>query len=140
MRLPKTVGQTVSILGALVIGTAAEAENCVCPHGDCRILDRSDLIIAPLWIPIIMVKIAGSLYIVVYGLSFLHSKIDLKAMYTPTGMFSLVCSFWFFLNTNQLIDFNRIKPIINKVISFLLPLFIYLIIKSKAMFGAKAKR
>ncbi|WP_121642136.1 endospore germination permease [Bacillus vallismortis] len=102
-------------------------------------LDRSDLIIAALWIPVIMVKIAGSLYIVVYGLSFLHSKIDLNAMYTPTGMFSLVCSFWFFLNTNQLIDFNRIKPIINVVISLLLPLFIYFIIKSKAMFGAKAK-
>lgn len=102
-------------------------------------LDRSDLIIAALWIPVIMVKIAGSLYIVVYGLSFLHSKIDLKAMYTPTGMFSLVCSFWFFLNTNQLIDFNRIKPVINVVISLLLPLFIYLIIKSKAMFGAKTK-
>ncbi|PJZ00734.1 MULTISPECIES: endospore germination permease [Bacillus] len=102
-------------------------------------LDRLDLIIAALWIPVIMVKIAGSLYIVVYGLSFLHSKIELKAMYTPTGMFSLVCSFWFFLNTNQLIDFNRIKPIINVVISLLLPLLIYFIIKSKAMFGAKAK-
>ncbi|MGG0775741.1 endospore germination permease [Bacillus rugosus] len=100
-------------------------------------LDRSDLIIAALWIPVIMVKISGSLYIVVYGLSFLHSKVYLKAMYTPTGLFSLVCSFWFFLNTNQLIDFNRIKPIINVVISLLLPLFIYLIIKSKAMFGAK---
>lgn len=54
-------------------------------------------------------------------------------MYTPTG------SFWFFLHTNQLIDFNRIKPIINVVISLLLPLLIYLIIKSKALFGAKAK-
>lgn len=31
MRLPKTVGQTVSILGALVIVTAAEAEIATAP-------------------------------------------------------------------------------------------------------------
>lgn len=83
------------------------------------ILDRSDMIIAAFWIPVITVKIAGSLYIVVYSLSFLHSTIDLKAMYTLTGMFSVVC-------------------IINIVISLLLP-FHLLIVKSKALFGAKAK-
>lgn len=44
------------------------------------ILDRSDMIIAAFWIPVITVKIAGSLYIVVYSLSFLHSTIDPKAM------------------------------------------------------------
>jgi Bacillus/Clostridium GerA spore germination protein. len=89
VRLPKTVGQTVSILGALVIGTVLMRKLCL-PHGDDCILDRSDLIIAAFWIPVIIVKYRGTAY-----RSYTQGN-DPKAMYTPTG------SFWFFLHTNQL--------------------------------------
>lgn len=60
-------------------------------------------------------------------------------MYTPTGMFSLVCSFWFFQNTNHLIDFNIVKPVIKVFISILLPLLIYLFVKTKSLASARAK-
>lgn len=101
-------------------------------------LDRSDLFIAALWIPVIMVKIAGSLYIMVFGFSLLNSNFKSKAMFMPIGMFSLVCSFWFFQNTNQLIDFNRVKPLLNVVIAAAAPLCIYVILRRKTLFNRKS--
>lgn len=125
MRLPKTVGQTVGILGALVIGTVLMRKLCL-PHGDDCILDRSDLIIAAFWIPVIMVKYRGTAY-----RSYTQKTTRKPCIHQPAAFGSSYIQISF--------DFNRIKPIINVVISILLPLLIYLIIKSKALFSAKAK-
>nr|WGD90544.1 spore germination protein [Bacillus subtilis] len=62
MRLPKTVGQTVSILGALVIGTVLMRKLCL-PHGDDCILDRSGTDHhGSFWISVIIVKYRGTAY------------------------------------------------------------------------------
>ncbi|OEI73365.1 hypothetical protein BG616_03750 [Bacillus subtilis] len=83
------------------------------------ILDRSDMISAAFWIPVITVKIAGSLYIVVYGPFVLTLKNRPEShVYTNRHVLS--------------------RMHINTVISLLLP-FHLLIVKSKALFGAKAK-
>ncbi|KIU10440.1 hypothetical protein SC09_Contig25orf00166 [Bacillus subtilis] len=89
-------------------------------------MDRTGLIITAFWISVIIVKYRGTAY-----RSYTQKTPRKPCIHQPAAFGSSYIQISF--------DFNRIKPIINVVISLLLPLLIYLIIKSKALFGAKAK-
>ncbi len=94
-------------------------------------LDRFDLPIAGIWIPSMIIKIAYSLYIVCHGINRVIPDVSTKVLVIPFGVLSLVCTFWFFRNANQLINFNERWPVVSLIFQLLLPVLLFFILRPK---------
>ncbi|WP_158211491.1 GerAB/ArcD/ProY family transporter [Alkalihalobacterium alkalinitrilicum] len=93
-------------------------------------LDRMDIIIAALWLPTIFVKISFTLFVICKGIQNLSNKISGKLLVPPMGVFSFVCSVWFFEHATQLIHFDRVKPVFIIMTTFVVPIFLYFYLKN----------
>ncbi|RXT03995.1 endospore germination permease [Ammoniphilus sp. CFH 90114] len=94
-------------------------------------LDRLDLPIIGIWMPAMIVKIGVGLFLVCHAIKQLAPKISPKSIMGPLGLFSLVCSFWFFSDAIQTLNFNRTWPAIALLFEWLIPVLLFWILKPK---------
>lgn len=88
-------------------------------------LDRFDLPLVALYMPTMLTKIAYSLYFVCHGLQRIAPSLEAKIVVTPVSVLALVCSFWFFSNSVQIMNLNRTWPVLALLFEFVLPLLLF---------------
>ncbi|CAM4482228.1 endospore germination permease [Paenibacillus tarimensis] len=94
-------------------------------------LDRLDLPILAVWMVTVFVKI--SIYIQVLSLAVhrLVHGVSARLASGPVSLLGLVCSYWFFESSNQLVELARFRPYLMFVYAVLLPLFLFLWLRTK---------
>jgi spore germination protein len=94
-------------------------------------LDRMDLPIVSLWIPTLIIKISITLYAISHIISRLFQNISSELFITPIGFLAFVCSFFFFDSATQIIEMGKVKPFMILIISYLLPLLMWILLRVK---------
>lgn len=95
-------------------------------------LDRFDLPLVGVWFPVMITKIGYSLYIVCNGIKRTVPGTTGQRMVFPFGLLAFVCSIWFFENSIQLFNLNRVWPIVSALIVLLIPVLLFVVLKPKA--------
>jgi len=127
----------VSMLGVLVLGVPLMGRMLFPNYELVRhihltdFLDRLDLPLVGLWLPMMFVKIGYSLVVVCLGLKRLLPKGSGKALVAPVGCFAFGVSLWFFENSLQLYNFNRTWTGIAIVFEVLLPVLAFLLFRRR---------
>jgi hypothetical protein len=67
----------------------------------------------------------------VHGLSRVFPSLSSKQITMPVGVLAFVCSFWFFKNSLQLLNLNRIWPAFALIFELFLSLLLFMIMRSK---------
>ena len=94
-------------------------------------LDRFDLLLVSIWASAMFTKIGFSVYVVCLGIKRCLPSASEKLLVSPIMVFSMVCSFWFFENSIQLLNLNHTWPALSIVIQFGLPLLLYFLLRPK---------
>ncbi|WP_134703473.1 endospore germination permease [Ammoniphilus sp. YIM 78166] len=94
-------------------------------------LDRLDIPIVGVWLPALIIKIGIFLYVVIHGISRLLPSSSPKLLAGPVSLVAYSCSFWFFPDTSQILNFNRPWPVMALFFEFVLPVLLYIILWSK---------
>ncbi|BCJ85867.1 GerAB/ArcD/ProY family transporter [Effusibacillus dendaii] len=94
-------------------------------------LDRFDILIIGIYMPAMLTKISVSLYVVCHGLKRILPDVSVKLLTTPIAAFAMVCSFWFFKNTIQLMDFNISWTALALVFELFIPILLFFVLKPK---------
>ena len=94
-------------------------------------LDRFDLLLVAVWYPLIFINMAISLYVICYGLKIMIPSISGKMMAAPIGFLSLSCSWWFFHDAVQMLDFNHQWPWIAIVFEIIIPIGIFVLLRPR---------
>ncbi len=96
-------------------------------------LDRFELPLIAIWLPSMLNKMAYSLFVVSHGFQRIMPSVPARFITTPFGVLAFVCSFWFFRDAIQLFQFNRTWTLIALIPELIIPLFLYLILRPKAI-------
>jgi len=94
-------------------------------------LDRFDLLLVAVWYPLIFINMAISLYVICYGLKIMIPSISGKMMAAPIGLLSFSCSWWFFHDAVQMLDFNHQWPWIAIVFEIMIPIVIFVLLRPR---------
>jgi spore germination protein len=94
-------------------------------------LDRFDIAIVSIWLPSIITKIGYLLYICCHGIKRMMPGVSAKQITTAVGMLAMICSFWFFENTIQLIRVNYVWPVVAILFAVVLPVMMLAFLKPK---------
>jgi spore germination protein len=94
-------------------------------------LDRFDMPLVGLWLPAMFTKIGFSLYAVCLGIKRIVPNTSGQRFVVPVGLLAFACSFWFFQNAVQLLNFNRTWPAISMMFQFVIPCILYVVLRPK---------
>ncbi|WP_409299917.1 endospore germination permease [Peribacillus sp. SCS-155] len=94
-------------------------------------LDRFDLPLVGVYLPVMFIKISFSLYIVCLGIVRLLPDASGKLLVTPVSALGFVCAFWFFRDAIQLFNFNRSYPLIALFFELLIPILLFFLLRPK---------
>ncbi|GAA4704696.1 GerAB/ArcD/ProY family transporter [Brevibacillus fulvus] len=94
-------------------------------------LDRFEIPMVAIYFPTMFVKIGFSLYLVCHGMNRLMPRVPIDSVVPAVGILVYVCSFWFFRDAVQLIDFNREWTALAIWPELILPIFLSLFLRPK---------
>ncbi|WP_281272366.1 GerAB/ArcD/ProY family transporter [Paenibacillus sambharensis] len=95
-------------------------------------LDRLDLPILAVWMLNVFVKISLYIYAVSLAVHRLANIASARIVTGPVGLSGLVCSYWFFESSNQLVELAKFRPFLMLVYAVLLPLLLFVWLRAKA--------
>ncbi|NQX60572.1 GerAB/ArcD/ProY family transporter [Paenibacillus qinlingensis] len=119
----------------IVLGAPVMSRSLFCSYELIRqvqltdLMDRFEIPLVSVWVPVMLIKTSYSLYMVCHGLRRLTPHISGQLSVAPVGLFALACSLWFFQNYIQLLNFNKTMPMISILFELMLPLLLYFILK-----------
>ncbi|AFH63724.1 hypothetical protein B2K_24065 [Paenibacillus mucilaginosus K02] len=94
-------------------------------------LDRFDLVLVGIWLPTMFVKIGYSIFALCYGWKLVLGSRSGRPYVPSVALLAFVCSFWFFENAVQLVDFNRIWPAYAIFFQLLLPVLLFFLLRKR---------
>ncbi|PLR98825.1 GerAB/ArcD/ProY family transporter [Bacillus sp. T33-2] len=100
-------------------------------------LDRFDLPLVGIWMPILIAKIAYSLYLVCLGIKKIIPNVSARIITTPCAVLAYVCAFLFFKDAIQLVNLNKTWPLFALIVELLIPVVLFFILKPRMNQSAK---
>lgn len=92
-------------------------------------LDRFDLPLNLVYLPLMIIKDALLFFAITYGLNRLLPSLQMKEMTVSFGAWCFVCSFWFFKNATELFQFIRSWSAIAVLCEMLLPVLFFFLLR-----------
>lgn len=94
-------------------------------------LDRFDMILVSIWASAMFTKVAFSVFVICRGIGRCLPTVSEKLLASPVTVFALVCSFWFFENSLQLINLNHTWPALALLFQVLIPVLLFFFLRPK---------
>lgn len=94
-------------------------------------LDRFDLPLLLVYLPVVITKASFIMYAVMHGLKRVVPVLSMKELVFPFGVWVFVCSFWFFENSVQLFNMNRVWPVYVIFCTVLIPGLLFIMLRVK---------